>query len=356
MPLVRSLHFGPIKLTLQKSQLIISLVIALVLVLVNCFDYGQRNLLNLNMPDVRPAHDESYLCVAKRLDPMKSQYIVGFQPNASASKVHHILIYGCARPGMYLRDTPDYVWECGEMNNALASLGSDEQPYERGPICGSGSLTILFGWALDAPAVELPSGVGFKIGGGESPSGIDYLVLQVHYGHTGVFQRDPSLTDNSGIILETVTSGINKLAGIYLFYSYGYVEQGLSRHTMKCRFDENTVIHPFRFRTHTHKLGVKVAGYVRPQATNGEPQSSALLIGEHDPQQPQMFYPVENKSLTIKQGDFLHAYCDYDNTRERVVYIGATANDEMCNFYMMYWTEAHELLRKSDCPGYNPRL
>lgn len=277
---------------------------------------------------------------------------VAFQPNASATKVHHILIYGCSLPGKFLRDTPNYVWECGEMNLVEGYAHNLSSPYDEGPVCADGAqMTILFGWALDAPAVEMPPEVGFKIGG---DSGIDYLVLQVHYGDTAIFQRSSNITDDSGIELETISGenhGITKLAGIYLLVSWGYVPIGVSKHSMECVFQEDKVIHPFRFRTHTHKLGTKVGAYKKP-ASN---PLKRILIGEHNPQEPQMFYPVEDKSMVISKGDRVNAYCDYNNTRDHVVYIGATGNDEMCNFYIMYWTEGDQLLQLRDCTQYNPK-
>uniref|UniRef100_A0A6G1S598 Putative peptidylglycine alpha-hydroxylating monooxygenase Y71G12B.4 n=1 Tax=Aceria tosichella TaxID=561515 RepID=A0A6G1S598_9ACAR len=314
---------------------------------------AEQGLLRLSMPDVRPNHDESYLCVAHRLNPLEHEFIVGFQPNASAAKVHHILIYGCSLPGQLQRDTPNYVWECGEMNLIPGGSEAAGSLYGEGPVCANGAkTTILFGWALDAPAIELPPQVGFKIGGN---SGINYLVLQVHYGNTAIFRSSPDITDNSGINLETVSgkdnNGITKLAGIYLLLSYGYVTQGVSKHTMECLIDEDKVIHPFRFRTHTHKLGTKVGGYRKPA---GSYNNELELIGEHNPQEPQMFYPVEDKSMTISRGDRIYAYCDYNNTRDHFVSIGPTGNDEMCNFYMMYWTESGELLDNQDCMQYNP--
>ena len=330
------------------------LVVTIIVILLGLSENAsaKKGLLKLNMPDAIPTHDESYLCVAHRLDPLEHQFIVGFEPNASATKVHHILIYGCSVPGKYMRDTPNYIWECGEMN-----LGSDSTAgttnYDSGPVCGvGGKTTILFGWALDAPAIELPTGVGFKIGG---DSGIDYLVLQVHYGHTKIFREHPgTVSDNSGIFLKTIAgddNAITKMAGIYLLVSYGYVPKGVSKHIMECEFQEDKVIHPFRFRTHTHKLGTKVAAYKKPAY---DPDKE-ILIGEHDPQQPQMFYPVEDKSMTIRRGDRVYAYCDYNNTRDRTVFIGATGDDEMCNFYMMYWTEGNQLLDRQECLQYNPR-
>ena len=44
--------------------------------------------------------------------------------------------------------------------------------------CGSGS-HVVYAWALNAPELILPEGVGFRVGGPDSD--IDWLVLQVHY-------------------------------------------------------------------------------------------------------------------------------------------------------------------------------
>lgn len=46
-------------------------------------------------------------------------------------------------------------------------------------------LQILYAWARDAPKLELPDGVGFKVG---KDSPIKYLVLQVHYAHVDKFK------------------------------------------------------------------------------------------------------------------------------------------------------------------------
>lgn len=311
-----------------------------------------QRIIDLTMPDIRPLADDSYFCTAKRLNPQKTEYIVSYKPNANATKVHHIIIYGCTSPGRMRRDSPRYVWDCGEMSRSETSNGNNNELtlYETGPVCGTDSkATILYAWALDAPALELPQGVGFKVGGPENP--IKYLVLQVHYGHTQAFRRNPRLLDDSGILLETVDGGIDKLAGIYLMLSYGYVLPGFSKHLLECRINESPtkVIHPFRFRTHTHKLGLKVAAYL--SSNSGR---SNFLIGEHNPQEPQMFYPVQNKSIEVRGGDFIHGFCEYHNPYYHNVNIAGTGKDEMCNFYLMYWTHGHELLRDQDCLTYNP--
>jgi peptidylglycine monooxygenase len=46
-------------------------------------------------------------------------------------------------------------------------------------------LQVIYAWARDAPKLELPEGVGFKVGG-KSP--IQYLILQVHYATVKPFE------------------------------------------------------------------------------------------------------------------------------------------------------------------------
>lgn len=51
-----------------------------------------------------------YLCTPVRIDFTKNYYITGFEPNATMEVAHHILIYGCTKPG-----SAKPVWNCGEM-------------------------------------------------------------------------------------------------------------------------------------------------------------------------------------------------------------------------------------------------
>lgn len=57
---------------------------------------------------------------------------------------------------------------------------------EVGSPCGTGSSSqIIYAWARDAPKLELPENVGFKVG---KDSPIKYIVLQVHYAHIDKFK------------------------------------------------------------------------------------------------------------------------------------------------------------------------
>lgn len=89
---------------------------------------------------------------------------------------HHILLYGCEVPGYYERDTPRAIWDCGEMAETVTH-------FPRAPTCARGS-QIIYAWAMDAPKLILPEGVGFKVGG---ETGVNYLVLQVHYANVDKF-------------------------------------------------------------------------------------------------------------------------------------------------------------------------
>lgn len=349
---------------------ILSLKLLLAAISVQCDSASSSNAFNTNslsgggkqisirMPDIRPDHADQYLCMTRRVKPdINGEFIVGFNPVANANRVHHMLMYGCERPGIYQRDSPNFVWDCSQMQ-----FGDDDKDrartFEEAPVC-RGQQHILYGWALDAPALKLPGEVGFKIGGLDS--NIHFLVLQVHYGHYHEFARLPEVTDNSGLILDvkpnSVESGITRRAGVLLLVSLGKVVQGKSKHEIWCEIKDNIDIHPFRFRVHTHKLGTKVFG---AKIGKGQQDSSGYtfdqdsIIGVGDPQKPQTFYPVRDNNLTLSRGDSVYAACEFNNNKSHEVKIGATGDDEMCNFYMMYWTDSPNLLTESNCYSPNP--
>jgi len=85
---------------------------------------------------------------------------------------HHMLLYGCLEPG-----TSDDVWDCGEMSTSHSSGLKRSSP------CSKGS-QVIYAWARDAPPLNLPEDVAFKVGG---KTEIQYLVLQVHYADVSTF-------------------------------------------------------------------------------------------------------------------------------------------------------------------------
>ncbi|KAK2718647.1 hypothetical protein QYM36_005852 [Artemia franciscana] len=278
---------------------------------------------------------ETYFCTPIRIDSKKDYYITGFKPNATSLTAHHMLIYGCEAPG-----SKQPVWNCGEMARANKGLKS-------GPPCSKGS-QIIYAWAHDAPALELPEGVAFKVGGDTS---IQYLVLQVHYASVERFKN--GVTDDSGIILDYTEEAQPKAAGVLLMGTGGRIKaNSIEYMETSCTINENKVIHPFAFRTHTHALGRVVSGY---KVTRNKGVDNWELIGKKDPQLPQMFYPVEDKAMTIGKGDTLAARCTMVSNRSWTTKVGGTSDDEMCNFYLMYWTQGKELKKKT-CFSFGPPL
>lgn len=289
-------------------------------------DASDAETTELRMPGVQPDQNDVYLCRGIRLDAEREHYIVGFTPHGSMHTAHHILVYGCSMPG-----TDEEVWECGEMANE----GTKE--YRMGPVCADGA-QIIYAWAHEAPELNLPEGVGFKVGGDTS---IRYLVVQVHYMHP---MENP---DYSGVTLHSTTDKMSKRAGILLMLTGGKLpRRSQENFETACVIDENVELHPFAFRTHAHKHSKVISGYrIRDKKWT--------LIGKKDPQLPQMFYPTDTPNLTVKKGDIVAARCTMKNDEDRDIYIGNAGSDEMCNFYMMYYVNGDTILDDGTCfsPG-----
>jgi peptidylglycine monooxygenase len=314
------------------NQLIVIFCLLILMTLTQANDETIR--FPMLMPDVQPLQKETYLCTAFKMPMREHEYIVEFKPNATMNTAHHILIYGCKIPGYHERDTPRVVWDCGEM-------AKSNTEFVKAPTCASGS-EIVYAWAMDAPALVLPEGVGFKVGG---DTGVNYLVLQVHYANVEKFINGGF--DDSGVILTLLpktTKKVNKRAGVLLLGTGGVIgPKSIEHMESACAIDEPLKLHPFAFRTHTHKLGLAVAGY------RITPDGKWDLVGKHNPQKPQMFYPVEGKDMTISEGDVMAARCTMNNFQSHTVRIGSTGNDEMCNFYMMYYVDGDRILNKKYC-------
>ena len=91
----------------------------------------------------------------------------------------------------------------------------------------------------------------------------------------------------------------------------------------------------FAFHVHAHTHGdVNTAYRVR--------NNQWTQIAKGDPQLPQAFYPTTESTFDIQNGDILMAICTYHNNETREIRQGSTHNDEMCNVYIMYYTENAE--------------
>ncbi|CAF1086524.1 unnamed protein product [Adineta ricciae] len=318
-------------------MMLLSIILVFSSILLSFASEDASNTLAVLMPDVIANHVDDYLCTSVELDHDKPVYITAFNPSATSNDAHHILLYGCTEPGSEKK-----VWNCGEMSQASDSASNK---YETGPTCASGS-TIVYAWALDADKTELPKDVAFKIG---ATTPIKYLVLQVHYANIDKFKAGQ--TDRSGLILTTTPNPTPKRAGVFFAGTGGQIEPNSEEiFEAACQIEQNIEMHPFAFRVHAHKLGLVNSAYrVRGEKNEQEWRE----IGRRSPQLPQMFYPIHG-NLTIKKGDYIAIACTMFNSRSHVVRVGPTGDDEMCNFYMMYWVNDDNLLDVPFCQSAGP--
>ncbi|XP_068429470.1 peptidyl-glycine alpha-amidating monooxygenase B isoform X2 [Clinocottus analis] len=273
--------------------------------------------LDIRMPGVVPAGSDTYLCTAIPLPTSRDAYVVDFIPHASMDTVHHMLLFGCQTPV----STSSY-WDCGSVQGTCEDEAS-----------------IMYAWARNAPPTRLPKDVGFKVG---RSSGMSHLVLQIHYGDVGVFKDHHK--DCSGVTLRMTSKLQPFIAGIYLLMSVDTVILPGKRVTnadIACDYSSYP-IYPFAFRTHTHQLGKVVSGYrIRDGKWN--------LIGRQSPQLPQAFYPA-HEELNVKYGDTIAARCVFTGEgRTSKTYVGGTSDDEMCNFYIMYYMDSKHAVPYMSC-------
>merc|ERR1719443_326614 len=157
-----------------------------------------QSQFSLRMPHAKPRRPETYLCTTIRLDTNKTHYITGFDPVAEAGTAHHMLVFGCEEPGRR-----EALFSCGEMGIVLPGTRQAKP-------CQSGS-QVIYAWAKNAPQLTLPEGVGFKVGGRKS--GVNFLVLQVHYASV---DRIPAEGDRSGVMLHYTDKPQPRRAGVYV--------------------------------------------------------------------------------------------------------------------------------------------
>ncbi|KAK7115903.1 peptidyl-glycine alpha-amidating monooxygenase B-like isoform X2 [Littorina saxatilis] len=273
--------------------------------------------MDILMKGAKPLQPDAYLCTSYEVNE-EELYVVKFEALANADTAHHILMYGC-QDGPYSKDD---IWGCP-------------------PICRGGPQQIMFAWAKNAPPTQLPDGVGFRIG---RRTTIKTIVMQIHYAKSFSVDESP---DNSGIRLHTTTERQPNVAGIFLMMSYSFAVPPNSPKyhvDMSCQYNKQNSMYPFAYRTHSHGLGSVITGYQYNR-------TGYHMIGKGNPQWPQAFYP-SNASIEVKPGDKLVARCTYNSTgMNHIVHVGATGNDEMCNFYIMFYTDASVQNPAGECGG-----
>jgi len=283
----------------------------------------------LLMPNVQPPRNDTHLCY--ELDIKDTLYITEFKPKASMLVSHHVILYECSESNGFGKP-----WDCSGFPGAMTG-------FDAAPVCKTPG-NNLYSWGMDAPELKLPDDVAVKVGG---DTGIQSLVVQIHYNDVTRFHPPMNGRDNSGVVLTATTTPQKRTAGVLRLSSAGDLPAHSTTYMeAACQFRESLTLYPFAFRSHTHALGVITSGYRVRDGHWAE-------IGRANPQGYQMFYPVNTPSVTITTGDILAIRCTMVNAEDRDIHFGPTANDEMCNVYIMYYVEDDQLVKDFLCftPG-----
>ncbi|KAL4228097.1 hypothetical protein ACF0H5_013532 [Mactra antiquata] len=272
-------------------------------------DSGDTYTLTVRMPHAVSSKSDDLLCHSKRLSG-DEEYILEFTPHATKKVAHHMMVYGCNTPG-----SNQPYWSCGEMDD-----------HSNKSVCGDGERQIIWAWAMDADGRKFPEDVGFRVG---KVSNINYIVIQLHYAD----KFEAGQTDSSGVTLRMTRKRQTYQAGYYVLYTFGYIPPRTKEFHMEtaCEFNNSYKIIPLAYRTHSHNLGVVTSAY---RIRDGK----WTEIGRMSPQLPQSFYDVTNAGVEVKNGDILAARCTMSSERDFFTKIGPQHIDEMCNFYVMYYT------------------
>ena len=98
----------------------------------------------------------------------------------------------------------------------------------------------------------------------------------------------------------------------------------------------------FAFRVHAHSHGDVNSAY---RVRNHEWKQ----LAKGDPQDPQAFYQTK-VPYDIQVDDILLGRCVYHNDESKYVGVGPTHTDEMCNVYLMYYTDGDDNIQDT-CAG-----
>lgn len=285
----------------------------------------------VQIENFRPYANDQYVCVSHYLKEDETYFVTKFETSDKNAAAHHMLLYACEKPSF----EHDKIWSCGMMGDAKPAAG--QKKLTMGSICGKGEQEIIFAEAMQAGSYQVPNNVSFKLG---NDAKFKYLTLQIHYSNVDRFKNDPNLTDNSGLKLTLAPQPTKYTAHVMLIaYHNGFIPKrtnvtNLDRLCTVVAPNEKITMKPFAFRTHAHALSKLITGHVIRQNN----KSDWTLFARKSPLLEQMFYPTL-KQVTINNLDQIAARCSYKNPTDHDVYIGGTKEDEMCNLYIMYYTE-----------------
>eukprot|EP01088_Endostelium_zonatum_P014067 TRINITY_DN2943_c0_g1_i1.p1 TRINITY_DN2943_c0_g1~~TRINITY_DN2943_c0_g1_i1.p1 ORF type:complete len:301 (-),score=31.24 TRINITY_DN2943_c0_g1_i1:90-992(-) len=281
-------------------KVLVGVALLLCVVLSVCGEVWRQDFTFKN----RDAADHDYWCAAFSI-PSNATSLIGFHPIIPQHTAHHLILRGCANSE---HTTPH---KCGTMAS-----------------CDKGQ--ILYAWAHGATDLALPDRVGYYI------KAFKYVQLEAHYGKDVVKTDEPI-----GLGLKLSTATPERYATLLVFASsYSLLPPGHPQFeiTESCRFGgaNHQPLNAFAFRTHSHETATRIWGKTTDSF------HTEKILGDRNPQLPQIFVPLQNE-VVIHGGDKIDAFCIYNTTSLKgPMHIGFTVNDEMCNLYVLGWTNRYQ--------------
>lgn len=260
----------------------------------------------LSMPIANITKPDTYLCYAVPVNTMPSGSIVGYQVYSKKNVAHHVSIAVCQG---YESDTP--LWDCREQQGSICidrvvSIGGKE------------------GFQNEYAEMDLPEDIGVEIG---PRTGLDYLILQVHY---------KSQSTAEDLIYPTVNLTLKLIEGRrpyrmqkMILISLGYIPAS-SIFSSEIAFKwTGQRIQAITYVIHTHNYGQMVEGYLIKKGVVSL-IGRKKVTGHANPE-----YDIEG-SMFIEYGDIIAARCIYRNNETFPVKFGVRNQDEMCNFAITF--------------------
>jgi len=311
----------------RRASVILTMTLALMTVRADAKSQITRTL-RMRTADARALVRDTYLYVPIRV-PEGAWHVVKYEPSAKQEIVHHMLLYGC-------RDAAASGLD--KVVGGMYSSGSHVAT------CGDGtSQALLYGWGKNAPPMHMPEDVGFRVGEGA----FRVLVLEVHY----LEKQSAGAVGKSGLDVILASGRPKMSASVLAWASYFSLQPGKKDELVAatCAYEQSRELKAFGFRVHTHDRGTRVW---LDRLVGGDPGKPVRVL-ERDPQLPQEFELLSEKgtSLTVSAGDALRVTCSFDTTNETaVVNAGFGASHEMCNMYVMVYSDEPQYL---SCLGSN---
>lgn len=278
--------------------------------------------LEIRMKNAHIQKKEDSRCTFVKLEP-ETQFITDIQINGIKEINHHISLIGCETIPDFDRLDNDNSWNCGEIG-----------------ICGGSRKTRrIYTWALDAQGINMQPGVGYKVSGN---TGLNYLVIQAHYNDKVEVGYSDSKT---AYVLQMTSQKLPYQTGVYTLGDNGQIPAKHERYHMDsgCRLKLNYDIVPIFYRTHAHNIIPVISGYL----IKGDEWTE---LGRMSPKQPEAFYDVTYSDQIVRKGDWLASRCTANSMdREKTTYTGHLHEDEMCVFYLMFYTDYDGVLTDRYC-------